>query len=105
MASATLPHDIGEVLVAGRGSYFTPLLEAIHSPVRLGYWDYQARVTFHVTPKDDLTAFAFGAHAGTSSATPPATGSSRRSSTRPSTASTSGGTTTSAAWRTASASP
>jgi outer membrane receptor protein involved in Fe transport len=62
MVAADLPKGIGEVLVAGRGSYFTPLLEAIHSPVRLGYWDYQARVTFHVTPKDDLTAFAFGAH-------------------------------------------
>jgi TonB dependent receptor/TonB-dependent Receptor Plug Domain len=62
MVAAELPKGIGEVLVAGRGSYFTPLLEVIHSPVRLGYWDYQGRLTFHVTPKDDLTAFAFGAH-------------------------------------------
>jgi TonB family protein len=61
MASGSLPGGV-DVLVAGRYSYFTPLLDVIHSSVSLGYWDYQARVTWHVTPKDDLTVFAFGAH-------------------------------------------
>ncbi len=62
MVGAPLPGGVGEALVAGRYSYFTPLLDAIHSSVRLDYWDYQTRVTFHVTARDDLTVFAFGAH-------------------------------------------
>ena len=61
MLAGQIPGGV-DVLVAGRYSYFTPFLSLIHSPVSLGYWDYQARVTWHVTPRDDLTVFAFGAH-------------------------------------------
>lgn len=52
----------GTALVAGRYGYPGPILDAITSTVRLGYWDYQARATFRVSDRDTLGIFGFGSH-------------------------------------------
>ncbi len=58
------PLDDGRasVLVAARYGYPGPILGAITSSVKLGYWDYQARGTFRVGDRDTLGVFAFGSH-------------------------------------------
>jgi hypothetical protein len=52
----------GSVLVAGRYGYPGPILAAITDTVKLGYWDYQARATWHVAARDELGVFSFGSH-------------------------------------------
>ena len=53
--------DRGSFFVSGRVSYTGLLLSLISSSLSLGYWDYGARATVHLTPHSDLTLFAFGA--------------------------------------------
>ncbi len=62
MVEGPLPKDGGTFFVGGRYSYTGALLSLISSSLSLAYWDYQARATVHLTPRDDLTVFAFGAH-------------------------------------------
>jgi hypothetical protein len=66
----------GSALVAGRYGYPGPVLGAITPSVHLGYWDYQARVTWRVGDRDTLSVFAFGSHdyLGTASITNGQTG-------------------------------
>jgi TonB family protein len=52
----------GSALVAGRYGYPGPILGAITPTIRLGYWDYQARLTWRVDDRDTLGVFAFGSH-------------------------------------------
>jgi TonB family protein len=52
----------GSVLLAGRYGYPGPILSAITSSVKLGYWDYQGRLTWRLTDHDTLGVFAFGSH-------------------------------------------
>jgi hypothetical protein len=52
----------GSFLLAGRYGYPGPILGAITSSVRLGYWDYQGRLTWRLTDRDTLGVFAFGSH-------------------------------------------
>jgi TonB family protein len=52
----------GSVLLAGRYGYPGPILSAITSRVKLGYWDYQARATWRLSDRDTLGVFAFGSH-------------------------------------------
>jgi TonB family protein len=52
----------GSVLLAGRYGYPGPILGAITSSVKLGYWDYQTRATWRLTDRDSLGVFAFGSH-------------------------------------------
>ena len=61
----------GSALVAARYGYPGPVVSAITPSVRLGYWDYQARVTWRVGERDTLGVFAFGSHdyIGTASTT------------------------------------
>ncbi|HEY6723567.1 MAG TPA: TonB family protein [Polyangiaceae bacterium] len=51
----------GNALVAGRYGYPGPILSAF-SDVRLGYWDYQTRLSARVGAHDTLGLFAFGSH-------------------------------------------
>jgi hypothetical protein len=51
----------GSVVLGGRYSYTQAVLAAVAPDYELGYGDYQARLSYAVTPKDRLTAFAFGA--------------------------------------------
>src|SRR5215469_729253 len=50
------------VLAAGRYGYPGPIVSAITSTIRLGYWDYQARATWKVDDRNTLSIFAFGSH-------------------------------------------
>lgn len=61
-AMAEQPFDggRGSVLLGGRYSYTQAILSAVAPDYELGYWDYQARLSYAVTPSDRLTAFAFG---------------------------------------------
>lgn len=52
----------GALLLGGRYS-FTALLFSLLSPgSTLDYWDYQARASYDVTPRDRLGVFAFGSY-------------------------------------------
>ncbi len=51
----------GTLMLGGRYSY-TGLLLSVFSPdTVLSYWDYQARATYALTPRDRVGVFAFGA--------------------------------------------
>jgi hypothetical protein len=52
----------GNAMFGGRYSYTGLILSALAPEVDLGYWDYQTRITYALTPKDTLQLFAFGSH-------------------------------------------
>jgi TonB family protein len=52
----------GTVLLGGRYSYTATILSLIAKDAVLDYRDYQARVTYDLSPRDRITAFAFGAY-------------------------------------------
>ena len=49
------------VAVAGRYSYTAAIVSLLVPDVDVGYWDYQARASYDVTPNDRIGVFAFGA--------------------------------------------
>ena len=51
----------GSALLAGRYGYPGPILGAFTS-VKLGYWDYQSRLTWRLAGQDSIGLFAFGSH-------------------------------------------
>ena len=51
----------GTALIAGRYGYPGPILSAF-SEVRLGYWDYQTRLSYALSAEDTIGLFAFGSH-------------------------------------------
>jgi hypothetical protein len=51
----------GTILLGGRYSYTGLLLSLISPDTTLSYWDYQARATYNLTPRDRVAVFAFGA--------------------------------------------
>jgi hypothetical protein len=50
------------VLLGGRYSYTATVLSLIVPDVKLDYRDYQARVSYDLTPVDRVSAFAFGSY-------------------------------------------
>jgi len=62
LLEAPLGDGRGSVLVAGRYGYPGPIVSAITSSVKLDYWDYQTRATWHIAAHDTLGVFAFGSH-------------------------------------------
>ena len=52
----------GTALVAGRYSYTAAIRSLIAKDTRLGYRDYEARVTCEVTPDDRLSLLTFGSY-------------------------------------------
>jgi hypothetical protein len=52
----------GSVLAAARYSYTGAILSLTSPTLEIGYWDYQIRAGYHVTPRDEIGVFAFGAH-------------------------------------------
>jgi len=62
LLEAPLGGGRGSALVAGRYGYPGPIISAITPSLRLGYWDYQGRVTWRVGDRDTLGVFAFGSH-------------------------------------------
>jgi len=62
MLEGPLPKDAGTFFAAGRYSTTGLLLSLLSPNVSLSYWDYQGRMVFDLTPRDQLTVFAFGAY-------------------------------------------
>ncbi|AKT41080.1 TonB-dependent receptor plug domain-containing protein [Chondromyces crocatus] len=52
----------GTALASARYSYTAAVISLISPELRLDYRDYQARVTYDITPRDRLTLFAFGSY-------------------------------------------
>ncbi len=52
----------GKALVGGRYSYTAAIVSLVAPEITLDYRDYQARVSYDITPHDRLTLFAFGAY-------------------------------------------
>ncbi|MGZ3416919.1 MAG: TonB-dependent receptor plug domain-containing protein [Polyangiales bacterium] len=52
----------GTVLLGGRYSYTAAVLSLIAKDTILDYRDYQARITYDLTPKDRISLFGFGAY-------------------------------------------
>ncbi|MCA9594790.1 MAG: TonB family protein [Myxococcales bacterium] len=61
LVEAPIANHRGTVLLGGRYSY-TGLLLSLLSDGVLDYWDYQARFSYDVTPRDTLSLFSFGAY-------------------------------------------
>jgi len=61
LVESPLASGRGSALVAARYGYPGPILGLV-SDVELGYWDYQARASFDVSPRDRLSVFGFGGH-------------------------------------------
>ncbi|HEY5147580.1 MAG TPA: TonB-dependent receptor plug domain-containing protein, partial [Polyangiaceae bacterium] len=61
-ALAEAPADEGRLtaLVAGRYSYTAALVQLFAKDTRVGYWDYQTRVEYRLTPRDRVSFFLFG---------------------------------------------
>lgn len=66
----------GTVLAAARYGYPGVILPAFTSDTTLSYWDYQARATYDVSPRDRVGAFVFGSFDQLSQVITPATGPS-----------------------------
>jgi hypothetical protein len=52
----------GTALVAGRYSYTAALLSLVSPSTQLSYWDYQARVGYDLTPRDNVSVLALGSY-------------------------------------------
>lgn len=52
----------GTALLGGRYSYTAGIFSLISPEITLDYRDYQARVSYDITPKDRVSLFAFGAY-------------------------------------------
>lgn len=59
----------GTALAGGRYSYTALLFSLISPEITLDYRDYQARVTYDITPRDRVSLFAFGSYDYLSSTT------------------------------------
>jgi TonB family protein len=46
--------------LAGRVAYANPIAHLFAPEVSVSYWDYQARLSHELSPRDELSAFAFG---------------------------------------------
>ncbi len=60
LAEAPLLDGRLTALVAGRYSYTAAIVQLIAPDTRVGYWDYQARLAYELTPKDRVSLFWFG---------------------------------------------
>lgn len=60
IAETSVLNDKLFVLAGGRFSYTAALLSLFAPDITLDYRDYQARVTYKITPKDEVRAFFFG---------------------------------------------
>jgi len=64
-ALAEVPLFNGRVsaLAGGRYSYTAALVQVFAPDTRVGYWDYQGRITARLSDRDTVSAFAFGSKA------------------------------------------
>jgi TonB family protein len=61
-----LPLVTGEtatsLTLAGRVAYANPIAQLFAPEISVSYWDYQARLSRRLSPKDELAVLAFGSH-------------------------------------------
>ncbi|WP_437318197.1 TonB-dependent receptor domain-containing protein [Sorangium sp. So ce385] len=62
MVEAPFADGRGTVLLGGRYSYTAAVVSLIAPDAVIDYRDYQARLTYDVTPDDRLTVFSFGSY-------------------------------------------
>ncbi len=62
MVESGFTNGRGTAMVGGRYSYTGALFSLISPSVSLDYRDYQARITWNLTPRDQIGLFAFGAY-------------------------------------------
>ena len=55
------PDDRGSAMVAGRYSYTAAILSLVNPDVKLDYWDYQSRLHYRLSRRDEVSALIFGA--------------------------------------------
>jgi len=60
MVEAPFADGRGSVMVGGRYSYTGLVISLVAPDVTVGYWDYQARVRYDLSPKDSVEVFGFG---------------------------------------------
>jgi TonB family protein len=60
MVEAPFAGGRGSVMVGGRVSYTGLVLSLIVPEVSVGYWDYQARARYDLSPRDSVEIFGFG---------------------------------------------
>ncbi|HMJ54660.1 MAG TPA: TonB family protein [Polyangiaceae bacterium] len=61
MVEAPFAGGRGNVIAGGRYSYSAAVFSLLSPGLDLGYWDYQARAQYDVTPDDRVSVLAFGA--------------------------------------------
>jgi TonB family protein len=62
MAETGFARGRGTALLGGRYSYTAALLSLIAPDIALAYHDYQARISYDLTPKDRVSVFSFGSY-------------------------------------------
>ena len=62
LAEAGFAGGRGTVLLGGRYSYTAAVVSLLAKDTTLAYHDYQARVSYDITPRDRVTAFSFGSY-------------------------------------------
>jgi TonB family protein len=62
LAEAGFDEGKGTVLLGGRYSYTAAIVSLLAPTTTLAYHDYQARVSYDLTPRDRVTAFSFGSY-------------------------------------------
>ncbi len=60
MVEAPFANGKGSAMVGGRVSYTGLVLSLVVPDVSVGYWDYQARARYELTPKDTVEILGFG---------------------------------------------
>jgi len=60
MVEAPFAGGRGSVMVGGRFSYTGLVISLVAPDVSVGYWDYQARARYDLSPKDIVEIFGFG---------------------------------------------
>ena len=60
MLEAPFAGGRGDAMVGGRFSYTGFVISLLAPGVSVGYWDYQARVRYELTPHDSVEVFGFG---------------------------------------------
>ena len=62
LVEAPFAEGKGSALVAGRYSYTAAIISLAAPEAVLDYWDYQARVTYKLGPRDQIGVFGFGSY-------------------------------------------
>ncbi len=62
MAETGFAAGKGTALIGGRYSFTAAMLSLLAPEVKLDYRDFEARVSYDITPKDRITMFTFGAY-------------------------------------------